>query len=542
MKKNIQFGSHARKKLASGVDQLANAVVATLGPNGRNVIFTNDEGGISSTKDGVSVARKIILPDPIEDIGAQMVKQASIKTADNAGDGTTTSTLLAQIMVREGLKCIDNGVNVMDLKKGMESAVSDAVSYLRKNVTEDISSEDQLKQIASVSSNNDEEIGSLISQAVKQVGKEGIIHIEESNTGETYLENVEGMQLDKGYKSHFFVTDNNNMSCTLVEPLVLLIDAKLSKIKELLPVLNKVSMLNKSVLIISEDIDGEALSTLLVNKMRNTLKVCAIKAPEFGDRRKLILEDIATLTGGTVFSPEKGMKFDRFEDEWFGNARLITIDKDTTTIVDGKGEQSKLEERIEELKNQIDASSTPFEKEKLQERLAKFVGGVAIIHVGGNTETEIKEKKDRVDDSLSATKAALEEGIVPGGGIALLVASKNIQPVKNRDSQLGVEIVKKACYSPFMTILKNAGMSDNQVYHVEARVVSKKDKWYGYDIKGDKVINMKEHGIIDPFKVTRIALENALSVASTLLLTECVIVDIPEEKKEQVINPMEQYM
>ena len=538
-KKNIEFGVESRKKLISGVNKLANSVTATLGPNGRNVIFQNPDGSITSTKDGVSVAKQIYLSDPIEDLGAQMVKQASIKTADNAGDGTTTSALLAQSMINEGLNYVNNGVNVMEIKRGMEDAVKVITKYLRTELKEEISSQDQLKQIATVSSNNDEEIGNLISQAITKVGKEGIVHIEESRTGETYLENVEGMQLDKGYKSHFFVTNNNNMSCTLEDPIVLIIDKKLSQVKEILPVLQAVSEMNKPLLIIAEDIEAEALSTLIVNKMRGTLKVCAVKAPEFGERRKLVLEDIAVLTGGTVFSPEKGMKFDQFDTDWFGNARVINTTKDETTIVDGKGEVETINLRIEELKEQIDKSYTPYEKEKLQERLAKFIGGVSIVHVGGNTETEIKEKKDRVEDSLHATKAALEKGIVPGGGSALLFARKQLE--KSDINDYGAQIVYRACLAPFEKILSNAGLSKDNIYSIQHQLISNKNKWGGYDIKKKAFIDMKTAGIIDPAKVTRVALENALSVASTLLLTECVITDIPEDKKEAEVD-MSQYM
>jgi chaperonin GroEL len=534
MNKQIEFGSEARKKLITGINKVANAVTSTLGPNGRNVIYT-EYGEVRSTKDGVSVAKQISnLEDPIENLGIEMIKQASIKTATNAGDGTTTSTLLAQAIINEGLSYVDKGANAVEIKRGIDSAVKELVTCLREDISQDITSENQLEQIATISANNDEEVGKLIATAMKKVGREGVVTIEESKTGETYLETVEGMQFDRGYKSHFFVTNNNDMTCTLEDPFILIADKKFVQVKDLLPILEGVSSTGKSLFIIAEDIDGEALSTLIVNKIRGTLKVAAVKAPDFGDRRKLILEDIATMTGGQVFSSEKGMKLDKFSWDWFGTSRLVTVTKDQTTIVDGKGKQEKIESRIEELQNQIDKSIIPFEKEKLQERLAKFIGGVAIIHVGGNSELEMKETKDRVDDALHATKAAIEEGIVPGGGAALLYAREAITKSRielDSDMYIGKNIVYKACASPFMKILTNAGYSEGECYGL-INGLNGNDNWLGYNIKTETYANMKEAGIIDPAKVTRNAIENAASVAGLILLTECAIVEINKDKKD----------
>jgi chaperonin GroEL len=535
MNKKIEFGSEARKKLVTGINKVADAVTSTLGPNGRNVIYT-EYGEVRSTKDGVSVAKQISnLEDPIENLGVEMIKQASIKTANNAGDGTTTSTLLAQKMINEGLSYLDKGANAVEIKRGIDAAVKEVVTCLRREIAQDITSENQLEQIATISANNDPEVGKLIATAIEKVGREGVVHIEESKTGETYLETVEGMQFDRGYKSHYFVTNNNDMSCTLEEPFILIADRKFTQVKDLLPILEGVSGTGKSLLIIAEDIDGETLSTLIVNKMRGTIKVAAVKAPDFGDRRKLLLEDMAIMTGGQVFSSEKGMKLDKFSWDWFGKARLVTITKDQTTIVDGKGEQEKIDARIEELQAQIDKSITPFEKEKLQERLAKFVGGVAIIHVGGNSELEMKETKDRVDDALHATKAAIEEGIVPGGGAALLYARESITKTRTEldsDVYIGKNIVYKACASPFMKILTNAGYNEGDCYGL-INGLGGDDNWKGYNIKSETYENMKDSGIIDPAKVTRSALENAASIAGTVLLTEAAIIEIKDKNDNE---------
>jgi chaperonin GroEL len=533
MNKKVEFGPEARKKIVKGINKLADAVTSTLGPNGRNVIYT-EYGEVRSTKDGVSVAKQISnLEDPIENLGVEMIKQASIKTANNAGDGTTTSTLLAQKMINDGLSYLDKGANAVEIKRGIDLAIKEVVNCMRKEIAQDITSENQLEQVATISANNDPEVGKLIATAMEKVGREGVVHIEESKTGETYLETVEGMQFDRGYKSHYFVTNNNDMSCTLEEPFVLIADKKFGQVKDLLPILEYASTSGKALLIIAEDIDGEALSTLIVNKMRGTLKVCAVKAPDFGDRRKLLLEDMAIMTGGVVFSPDKGMKLDKFDKSWFGKARLVTVTKEETTIVDGKGETDKIEARIEELQQQIEKSIVPFEKEKLQERLAKYIGGVAIIHVGGNSELEMKETKDRVDDALHATKAAIEEGIVPGGGSVLLYAREAITRTRmelDSDLYIGKEIVYKACAAPFMKILANAGYSEGECYGLINQMG--KDNWTGYNLKSETFVNMKEAGIIDPAKVTRNALENAASIAGTVLLTEAAIIEIKDDKNE----------
>ena len=530
MSKTIKFGPDARHQLVEGIDKLADAVISTLGPNGRNVVIANEQGYPQSTKDGVTVAKSITLTDEVEEVGASMVKQAAIKTADVAGDGTTTSTLLAREMVKAGLQHLNNGANAVEIKRGIDRAVNEIVWSLRKNA-EEISSEDQLEQIATISSNNDPETGKLIATAMDKVGRDGVVHIEESKTGETYLETVEGMQFDRGYKSHYFVTDNNTMSCGLDNPYILVADERFTQVKELLPILEGVSNTNRSLLIIAEDIDQEALATLIVNKARGTLKVAAVKAPDFGDRRKLILEDIATMTGGQVFSKQKAMKLDKFSWEWFGEARTVNITKDQTTIIDGKGSVDAVQTRIEELQKQIEQAQTPFEIEKLQERLAKFTGGVAIIHVGGLTESEMGERKDRVDDALHATKAAIEEGIVPGGGSALLYARESIEV-----SDIGSGIVYQACGKPFEQILTNAGYSsaESQMIGKYQLVDSGNDIWTGYNLKTESIVDMKEAGIIDPAKVTRTALESASSVAGTILLTECVVVNDPENKDEGV--------
>ena len=530
MSKVIEFGADARKQLVDGIDKLSKAVTATLGPNGRNVVIVNDQGQVQSTKDGVTVAKNITLKDNVEEVGVKMVKQAAIKTADVAGDGTTTSTLLAREMVKAGLNHLNNGANAVEIKRGIDAAVKQVTDTIRIQIKEDISSEEQLEQIATISANNDSEVGKLIATALNKVGREGVVSIEESNSGETYLETVEGMQFDRGYKSHYFVTDNSTMSTYLDNPFILIADKRFTTVKDLLPILEGVSNQNRPLLIIAEDIEGEALATLIVNKARGTIKVAAVKAPDFGDRRKLILDDIAILTGGQVFSTDKGMRLDKFSWDWFGSARSVTITKDQTTIIDGRGESESIQARIEELQQQIEKAKTPFEQEKLQERLAKFVGGVAIVHVGGNTETEVKEKKDRVEDALYATKAAIEEGIVPGGGAALIYAREAI----NR-SNIGAEIVWKACGKPFEQILVNAGFDS-----IEAQMIGLNldpvNNWLGYDLKSGVIVSMKEAGIIDPAKVTRTALENAASVAGTVLLTECVVVDNPEDKKES--DPM----
>jgi chaperonin GroEL len=470
MNKQIVFNQEAKTKLLKGVTKLSDAVTATLGPNGRNVIIENQGGNPVSTKDGVTVAKSISLKDPIENVGAQILKQASIKTADLAGDGTTTTTLLASTMIEYGFNAIKAGSNAVEVKRGIEKASKEIVESL-KSISQDITSDgkdggvDQIHQVAVISANGDEEIGTLISESMKAVGVDGVVTVEESRIGETSLEIVEGIQFDKGYKSLYFVTNNDTMTATLTDPQILLYNGKLTQVKDLLPLLESCSQKNSSLLIIAEDIDGEALSALIVNKMRGILKVAAVKAPDFGDRRLHILEDIATVTGGTVVTPEKGMRLEKFNSDWLGSARLVTVAKETTTIVDGKGNIEEIEQRIDELKTQIDKAQSFFEIEKLQERLGKLTGGVAVINIGAATEVEMKEKKDRVDDALHATKAALQEGIVAGGGSALLHARKVLNTeYETADLELGRQIIRKACLAPFIKILTNAGYEETDTW------------------------------------------------------------------------------
>ena len=534
--KVVEFGSTARENLLKGIDTLADAVVSTLGPNGRNVVIRKgvDEAP-QSTKDGVTVAKAIVLKNEVEELGVELIKQAATKTADKAGDGTTTSTLLAREMVKEGLSYLNNGENAVRIKRDIDSAVQGVLDRLRF-ISQDISDEKQIKQIATVSANNDEEIGKLIALAIDKVGLDGVVHIEQSKTGDTQIETVEGIQFSRGYKSPYFVTDNATMTSVLNDPKILILDQRLTQVKELLPILEACSAQSKELLIIAEDIDQEALATLIVNKMRGTMKVCAVKAPDFGERRKLILEDIATITGGQVFSRDKGMKLDKFSWDWFGSARTVTVSKETTTIVDGEGDDDAIIDRADDLQKQIDKSTTPYEKEQLQNRLAKFVGGVAIIHVGGATETEMLEKLDRVEDALHATRAAIEEGIVVGGGAALLWSRTNIKDIKG----IGAKIVYKACAKPFIQILVNAGYEKSDAQIIAKELISGNGFKNGYDIEKMKVTNLVKKGIIDPVKVTRLALENAASVAGTILLTECTIVDDEsEDKKTSAMDPMQ---
>jgi len=532
------FNQDAKEKLAKGIKTVADAVGSTLGPYGRNVLFLDEYGSVRSTKDGVTVAKELKkLEDPIENMGAQTVKQASIKTADKAGDGTTTSTVLANELIQKAFNSINANTNVVLVKKGIEAGAAEVLAGL-KQIKREITSPEQIKQVATISANNDDEIGALVAEAMELVGQDGVVTVEESKTGETSLETVEGIQFDRGYKSMYFVTDNNSMSATLQDPVILIYNGRLVSVKELLPILEGASQTDSSLLIIAEDIDGEALSTLIVNKMRGMLKVVAVKAPDFGDRRAAVLEDIATVTGGTVVSPEKGMKLDRFNSEWFGTSRVVTVTKDTTTIVDGRGEETAVQERVSELKEQIGKATSAFEKEHLQERLGKLVGGVAVINIGGATETEIKEKKDRIDDALQATKAALEEGLLPGGGIALLEAREGITQNKTDggDFNLGKRIAHAACGAPFLKILTNAGIETTSEIIFALRKAREdnpeKGRTFGYDIKTETVTDMFEAGIIDPMKVVRTALANAVSVAGTILLTECVIYDEPKKDKD----------
>ncbi len=545
MSKQIEFGSEARAKLVAGIDKLADAVVATMGPSGRNVIFGDPMKGIRSTKDGVSVAKEIKLEDAVEDLGAQMVKQAAIKTADIAGDGTTTSTLIARELIKEGVKGLDKGRNSVQIKRGIDKAVSEVIENVKNNISEKITSEDQLKQIASISANNDVEIGNLIAAAFDKVGKEGVVSIEESKTHETTLEVVEGLQFDRGYKSPYFVTDNNSMQANLDNPDILLYDGRITNVKDMVKILEGCSTQNKSLVVIAEDIDSEALAVMIVNKMRGTLKCCAIKAPDFGDRRTHILEDIAVLTGATVISPQKGHRLDKATHEMLGKARGVTVTKEKTTIVDGEGSEESINARLDEIKSQIERSETPFATEKLQERLGKMAGGVAVINVGGHTETEMREKKDRVEDAMHATRAAIDEGIVPGGGIALLYGRTSINyNGEGEDFNFGKEIVYKALSKPFTQILTNSGVESSEANFLGYNLKNntKGDVWVGYNVETQEEINMKEKGVIDPFKVTRIALENAASVAGTILLTEAAIIDTPKEKdsNEEMATQMSQ--
>ena len=532
MSKIINTGGESREKLLNGVNQLADAVVSTLGPNGRNVVIAQPGGmNPSSTKDGVTVAKSVELEDPVENMGAQIVKQAAIKTADKAGDGTTTSTLLTKELLMEGMKHLSAGNrNAVSIKRGMDKAAKAIVNQL-KELSTDISSEEQIEQVATISSNNDPEIGKLIATAMDKVGREGVVTVEESKTNETTLETVEGMQFDRGYKSPYFVTNNSTMQASLEDPYILLYDGKINQVKELLPILESVSQQNKPLLIVAEDIDGEALAAMIVNKMRGILKCCAVKAPDFGERRTHILEDIAILTNATVISKQKGMRLDKITFDQLGTSRGVTVEKDKTTIVDGSGSEEAIVARLEEIKDQIDRAESAYAVDALQNRLAKMAGGVAIINVGGFTETEMKEKKDRVDDALHATRAAIDEGVVSGGGVALLNAKENIllgdiDTNDDSDEELGVDILMNAIEKPFTQILLNAGITK---YHSILSKVEADNNGTGWDIKTSEFVNMIKEGIIDPTKVTRTALENAVSVAGTMLITECTIVDKPSD-------------
>ena len=546
MSKIIETGSDSRVKLLSGVEQLANAVVTTLGPNGRNVVIAQQGGNLpQSTKDGVTVAKTVTLKDPVENLGAQMVKQAAIETGNTAGDGTTTSTLLAKELIKEGMNHtnLSQKHNAVAIKRGMDKTAKEIVNILR-DMSTDIASEDQIKQVATISANNDSEVGELIVTAIDKVGRDGVVTVEESKTHETTLETVEGMQFDRGYKSPYFVTDNSTMQSQLDEPYILLYDGKITAIKELLPILESVSQQDKPLLIVAEDIDGEALAAMIVNKMRGILKCCAVKAPDFGDRRTDILEDMATLTGGTLVSKQKGMRLDKITFDQLGTSRGVTIEKDRTTIVDGNGSEEKITARLEEVKEQIDRAESPYAVEQLQNRLAKMAGGIAVINVGGYTETEMKEKKDRVDDALHATRAALDEGIVAGGGVALLEArNKFLSPIDNLDlyegdEKIGSDILLNAIEKPFIQILLNAGI--DKYHNILSTVEGGLDAspGMGYNIQTGKYVDMIKEGIIDPTKVTRTALENAVSVAGTMLITECTIVDDPDVKDEAAMPMM----
>ena len=527
MAKDIKFDIEARDGLKRGVDALANAVKVTLGPKGRNVIIGKAFGGPNVTKDGVTVAKEIELQDPLENMGAQMVKEVASKTNDLAGDGTTTATVLAQAIVKEGLKNVAAGANPMDLKRGIDKAVDAIVEDLSKQAKVVGNNSEKIKQIASISANNDEVIGELIASAFGKVGKEGVITVEEAKGTDTFVDVVEGMQFDRGYLSPYFVTNPEKMETELDSPYILLYDKKVSSLKELLPVLEPVAQSGKPLLIIAEDVDGEALSTLVVNKLRGALKIAAVKAPGFGDRRKAMLEDIAILTGGTVISEERGYTLENTTIEMLGTAKRVTIDKDNTTIVSGAGDADTIKNRVNQIKGQMETTTSDYDKEKLQERLAKLAGGVAVLYVGAASEVEMKEKKDRVDDALHATRAAVEEGIVAGGGVALLRAKAVLSKIKadNADEATGIQIVSRAVEAPLRTIVENSGLEGSVVV---AKVAEGKGD-FGYNAKTDEYVDMLKAGIIDPKKVTRVALENAASVAGMILTTECALIDIKEE-------------
>jgi chaperonin GroEL len=537
------FGKELKNKLLEGVRKLNNSVASTLGPAGRTVLIKEENGEIKVTKDGVTVAKAFKeLEDQTESIGAELAKKVSIKSANEVGDGTTTSTVLATAILEEGIKQINEGSNPVNIKKGIDEAVTTVVARLKEMSTK-ITDDSQIKEVATISGNNDTEIGNLIATSLDKVGRDGIVTIEESKTGETSLEVVEGMQFDRGFKSPYFVTDNNTMTAVLDDPYVLIYDGRITQASELLNVLNKVSGESKSLLIVAEDIDGEALATLIVNKMRGTINAVAVKAPDFGDRRTMALEDLATVTGGQVLSKNKGHKLDKLQSiqygELLGTARKVSVTKETTTIIDGKGGEEAIESRATEIKSQLDNATSAFEKEKLQERLGKLIGGVAIINVGGNSEIEIKEKKDRVEDALFATKAALDEGIVIGGGTALLYAAGDIDTSGNDDIAIGRKIVKQAIQEPFLKILTNAGHDLNDIRFASFKLIdSGNNLWSGLDYKDLSVIDYKKLGIIDPKKVTRIALENAASIAGTILTTESVVYEKREDNKQEAPNPM----
>jgi chaperonin GroEL len=527
MAKDIKFDIEARDGLKRGVDALANAVKVTLGPKGRNVTISKSFGGPTVTKDGVTVAKEVELKDPLENMGAQMVKEVASKTNDLAGDGTTTATVLAQAIVKEGLKNVAAGANPMDLKRGIDKAVDAIVTDLGKQAKEVGSSTEKIKQVASISANNDEVIGELIATAFGKVGKEGVITVEEAKGTDTYVDVVEGMQFDRGYLSPYFVTNPEKMNVELENPFILLYDKKVSSLKELLPVLEPVAQSGKPLLIIAEDVDGEALSTLVVNKLRGALKIAAVKAPGFGDRRKAMLEDIAILTGGTVIAEESGYTLENATLQMLGTAEKVAIDKDNTTIVNGAGNGDLIKNRVNQIKAQMETTTSDYDREKLQERLAKLAGGVAVLYVGAASEVEMKEKKDRVDDALHATRAAVEEGIVAGGGVALLRAKNVLSSLKsdNADEATGIQIVSRAVEAPLRTIVENAGLEGSVVV---AKVAEGKGD-FGYNAKTDEYVDMLKAGIIDPKKVTRVALENAASVAGMILTTECALVEIKEE-------------
>ena len=528
MAKIIKFDTEARELLKSGVDQLANAVKVTLGPKGRNVVIEKKFGAPQITKDGVTVAKEVELEDKFENTGAQLVKSVASKTGDDAGDGTTTATILTQAIVNEGLKNVAAGANPMDLKRGIDKAVAKVVDYIKNNAEVVGDNYDKIEQVATVSANNDPEIGKLLADAMRKVTKDGVITIEESKTRDTHIDVVEGMQFDRGYLSGYFVTDTDKMECVMENPYILIYDKKISNIKDFLPILQSAAESGRPLLVIAEDVDSEALTTLVVNRLRAGLKICAVKAPGFGDRRKAMLEDIAVLTGGTVISEDKGLTLDKATLEMLGTAKKVTVSKDNTTIVDGGGAKENIQSRVAQIKNEIANTTSSYDKDKLKERLAKLAGGVAVLYVGANSEVEMKEKKDRVDDALCATRAATEEGVVVGGGTTYIRAQKELEGLKgeNADEQTGINIVRRAIEEPLRQIVTNAGGEGAVV--VDKVRAGEGD--FGYNARAEKYEDLRAAGVIDPAKVERVALENAASIAGMFLTTECLIVDKPEEK------------
>ena len=528
MAKIIKYNTEARELLKKGVDQLANAVKVTLGPKGRNVVIEKKFGAPQITKDGVTVAKEVELEDKFENTGAQLVKSVASKTGDDAGDGTTTATILTQAIVTEGLKNVTAGANPMDLKHGIDKAVAKVVEYIKNNAEVVGDNYDKIEQVATVSANNDPEIGKLLADAMRKVSKDGVITVEDSKTRDTTIGVTEGMQFDRGYLSSYFVTDTDKMECEMEDPYILIYDKKISNLKEFLPILQPAAESGRPLLVIAEDVDSEALTTLVVNRLRGSLKICAVKAPGFGDRRKAMLEDIAVLTGGVVISEEKGLKLEQATLEMLGSAKKVTVNKDNTTIVGGAGAKENIQERVNQIKNEIENTKSSYDKEKLQERLAKLAGGVAVLYVGANSEVEMKEKKDRVDDALCATRAATEEGVVVGGGTTYIRAQKALEGLKgdNADEQTGINIVCRAIEEPLRQIVTNAGGEGAVVVDK----VRQGEGAYGYNAREDKYEDLRKAGVIDPAKVERVALENAASIAGMFLTTECLIVDKPEEK------------
>ena len=528
MAKIIKYNTEARELLKKGVDQLANAVKVTLGPKGRNVVIEKKFGAPQITKDGVTVAKEVELEDKFENTGAQLVKSVASKTGDDAGDGTTTATILTQAIVTEGLKNVTAGATPMDLKHGIDKAVAKVVEYIKNNAEVVGDNYDKIEQVATVSANNDPEIGKLLADAMRKVSKDGVITVEDSKTRDTTIGVTEGMQFDRGYLSSYFVTDTDKMECEMEDPYILIYDKKISNLKEFLPILQPAAESGRPLLVIAEDVDSEALTTLVVNRLRGSLKICAVKAPGFGDRRKAMLEDIAVLTGGVVISEEKGLKLEQATLEMLGSAKKVTVNKDNTTIVGGAGAKENIQERVNQIKNEIENTKSSYDKEKLQERLAKLAGGVAVLYVGANSEVEMKEKKDRVDDALCATRAATEEGVVVGGGTTYIRAQKALEGLKgdNADEQTGINIVCRAIEEPLRQIVTNAGGEGAVVVDK----VRQGEGDYGYNAREDKYEDLRKAGVIDPAKVERVALENAASIAGMFLTTECLIVDKPEEK------------